>query len=50
MIIAFLLVCLVACVGIIWEQSKLIKVQQRKLCEALEWMTPEALVMEDWNE
>lgn len=49
-LIAILATCLVACVAIIIEQERLIRRQQKKLCEALEWVTPEAIVMEDWDE
>lgn len=49
MIIAILTLALVLCVGIIYEQHRTIKRQQRRIFENLEWIEPDALVREDWE-
>lgn len=46
---AILTFALVLCVGVIYEQNRIIKRQQKRLFESLEWIDPAALVREDWK-
>lgn len=46
---AILMLALVLCVGVIYEQNRIIKRQQKRLVESLEWIDPAALVREDWE-
>lgn len=46
---AILLLALVLCVGVIYDQHRTIKRQQKRLFESLEWIDPAALVREDWE-
>ena len=46
---AILLLALVLCVGVIYEQHLTIKRQQKRIFESLEWIDPAALVREDWE-
>ncbi len=47
---AILLLALVLCVGVIYDQHVTIKRQRRLLLDALEWVDPADLVKGDWNE
>lgn len=47
---AILLIALVLCVGVIYDQHKTIIYQRKRLIEALDWVEPAELVMpEDWH-
>ena len=42
--------CLLACLGVIYDQHVTIKHQRRLLLDALEWVEPADLVKGDWDE
>lgn len=42
---AILLLALVLCVGVIYDQHRIILRQQKRLFESLEWIDPAALVV-----
>lgn len=46
---AILMLALVLCVGVIYDQHRIIKRQQKRIFESLEWIDPAALVREDWE-
>lgn len=46
---AILLLALVLCVGVIYDQHRIILRQQKRIIESLDWVEPEALVREDWE-
>lgn len=47
---AILLLALVLCVGVIYDQHHTIIRQRRILLDALEWVEPADLVKGDWDE